>query len=117
MPKTSLTIEIKEYLDERFDHVLDKIKGVDEKVTKLNGSVNSTIIRVDKNANRLVEVETFIKTHTVFREQLANVTDQCEKIKGEQKKIFLALIIGSFLWIKESRDFIVHTVLGMIGGL
>ena len=110
MPKQSLTIEIKDYLDERFSHVLDKIQGVDKKVESVATTLNGTVKAVTNNASKVVELESRAM-------QYSDLCNRIQRIEKNMKLLTMAIIIGSFLWVQESRDFVVRAILGTIGGL
>jgi hypothetical protein len=74
------------YFDAKFSRVFDELKGLQNTATELNHSVQKQAKLIDANT-RKIEVNVFnIKRHFYY--------------------LIAFLVLGTFIWVKESRDFI-----------
>ena len=84
--QSKLPAYYKEYLDERFNHVVERIDGVcseangiKKELKRMNGSIRGNKQRSRDNSKNI-------------------------KLLGG------ALVAGTFFWVKESRDVLIHII-------
>ena len=103
----------KEYLDERFDHVIHKINDVNEKVTRMDK-------HLDKMNGDMVGVKKESIKNSLMREQKIEEIKELKKMTKVNTRtirlMIFAFVVGSFVWIKESRDFVISVLLQAVGG-
>ena len=111
--KQELPEYFKKYLDGRFDNVIHKIGDVEGKVVLLERSLN-------KINGDLVSVKSATIENKILRNQKIKEVDELTKVaKANTKAIRImafAFVAGSFVWIKESRDFLISVLMQIIGG-
>jgi len=105
----------REYLDERFAHVLEKIEGnkstvskqystITKELKRLNGDVaDIKMYKMNAEALQRAYIPRFEKMETVY-----------ERVKSLWWKALLAILIAMLIWIKESRTAVVNLLLTFI---
>ena len=115
-PKT-LPPYFKDYLDERFNHVIENIEGVKTEVVEVKVEVkriNGTLI---ETASCLTEQTKRNKMMTdLYIPQFKTTQAEVGKINTKFIRIVFIMFALGIFWIKESRDFIVNMLIGLISG-
>jgi regulator of replication initiation timing len=118
----TLPAYFKEYLDEKFDHVSDKVDGVEKKVNGVKKEVEDVKKELKRMNGDLADQKIATATALSVRKQL--VDTYVPKVKANAalskknekwiRRLSMGVIIGSAVWIKESRDFLLKIIVGII---
>ena len=99
---TQFTLSLKEYLDDKFKVVFDRIGTLVVSIDALVKETNNTKVRLEKVETDIVEIRHELDAFRgVFRTHM--------------KVIASAFLIGSFVWIKEAREFILSVLRKYLG--
>ena len=113
MNEKQLPPYFKKYLDSRFDSVLNKIGDVEGKVVSMENSLKQM------NGD-LVSVKSSTIENEIMRKHKIKEVEELTKIAKSNSRavriMAFAFVVGSFVWIKESRDFLISVLLQVIGG-
>jgi hypothetical protein len=113
MPIKKLPPYFKEYLDEKFSHVVGEVTSVKAETVKINAHLtvlNGTVADL---------VQTKNKNQHIQKEKLAEFEKVKKKVSSNRNKIryiVFAMILGSLVWVKESRDLFLSLIMQFIGG-
>jgi len=99
---TQFTLGLKEYLDDKFKVVSDRINTLVSSIDTLVRETNHTKERITKLEGDMVEVR---REHEAFR----------GVFRTYMRVIATAFILGSFIWIKETREFMLSILRKYIG--
>lgn len=99
---TQFTLSLKEYLDDKFKVISDRINTLVLSIDSLVKESNNIKERVRKAELDIIEIR---REHESFK----------GVFRTHMKVIATAFLIGSFLWIKEARDFILSVARKYIG--
>jgi len=114
--KEKLPAYFKEYLDERFNHtnaniaeVRGEVTEIKKQFTKMNGGLTDTIIGLKSVEKQQVHsLETYTPLVETYGKAIA-------KNKSNIRKIAVTMVVGTVVWIKESRDWVINAVLALLG--
>jgi septal ring factor EnvC (AmiA/AmiB activator) len=101
MANKKLPAYFKEYLDEKFDHTFDKIKGVKNDVCDVQKEVAGVKREMKKMNGSLTK--TINKVSAISKEK-DKVVPQVERNRKRILAIVLVIAFGTLFWVKESRD-------------
>jgi RNase P/RNase MRP subunit p29 len=99
---TQFTLSLKEYLDDKFKVVSDRINTLVGSIDALVKETNNTKARIDKAEQDIIDIR---KENETFR----------GVFRTHMKVIAGAFLLGSFIWIKEAREFILSVLKSHIG--
>lgn len=100
--ETQFTLGLKEYLDDKFKVISDRINMLVGSIDTLVRETNHTKERITKLEGDAVEIR---REYQVFR----------TVFRTHMRVIATAFLLGSFIWIKEAREFILSVLRKYIG--
>ena len=104
----------KDYLDEKFEHTNDKINGLTEEVSGVKEElkkINGDIVSMKEEQARVVMTQK-------IKQPLLDKT--VRGVKENRRRIWyigVFIVLGSFIWIKESRDLLLSVISQLFLGM
>lgn len=99
---TQFTLSLKDYLDDKFKVVSQRIDSLVTSIDNLIKETNHTKERLEKVEQDIIDIR---RDHESFR----------GVFRAHMKVIVMAFLVGSFVWIQEAREFILSVIRKYLG--